>query len=75
MSNLELHHKDPKAKETHRIWSFSAKRRSAEIEKCSVVCHECHVAYHAEKRRKVKDKMDWSNGLDKAIEKLKRTCS
>lgn len=40
--NLELDHLDPKHKITHRIWSWSAVRREAELAKCRVLCGECH---------------------------------
>lgn len=49
--SLELHHADPEAKETHRIWSWSRKRREAELGKCIVVCRQCHQEYHAEEQR------------------------
>lgn len=39
---LELDHIDPKDKTTHKIWSWSAERRDAEIAKCQVLCAECH---------------------------------
>ena len=44
--NLQLHHIDPKKKESHRIWSWSKKRREKEIAKCVVLCHDCHVNAH-----------------------------
>lgn len=40
--NLELHHKDPKQKVSHRIWSWSEERRLKELEKCVVLCIKCH---------------------------------
>jgi 5-methylcytosine-specific restriction endonuclease McrA len=39
---LELHHIDPSRKTEHRIWSWSEKRRLAEIAKCAVLCRVCH---------------------------------
>lgn len=39
---LELHHKVPADKVSHRIWSWSKERRSAELYKCEVRCHEHH---------------------------------
>lgn len=39
---LELDHIDPSAKVSHRIWSWSEARRSAEIEKCQVLCYDHH---------------------------------
>jgi 5-methylcytosine-specific restriction endonuclease McrA len=39
---LELHHKNPKEKVTHRIWSWSKERREKELVKCEILCHGCH---------------------------------
>lgn len=39
---LELDHKDPAQKVSHSIWSWSAERRTAELAKCQVLCHDCH---------------------------------
>jgi hypothetical protein len=44
---LELHHKEPELKIDHRIWTWSAARREAEIAKCMVLCHDCHLAIHS----------------------------
>ena len=41
--NLELDHIDPKKKVTHRIWSWSAARRSVELAKCQVLCKDHHA--------------------------------
>ncbi len=41
-SNLDIHHKDPKQKVSHRIWSWSKKRREIELAKCEVLCEPCH---------------------------------
>lgn len=43
MDSLELDHIEPALKESHKIWSWSAARRAAEIAKCQVLCHNCHV--------------------------------
>ncbi len=40
---LEIDHVDPTQKVSHRIWSWSAARRSAELAKCVVRCRECHL--------------------------------
>lgn len=40
--NLELHHLDKNTKESHRIWSWSWKRILEEVEKCTILCFECH---------------------------------
>ena len=39
---LELHHKDPAQKVSHRVWSWSQSRRDTELAKCEVRCHEHH---------------------------------
>lgn len=41
--DLEVDHIDPKLKVDHRVWSWSAVRREAELAKCQVLCHPCHV--------------------------------
>lgn len=46
--DLEVHHKDPTEKVTHRVWSWSAKRRTEELAKCIVECKECHRGKHYE---------------------------
>jgi hypothetical protein len=40
--NLELDHIDPSVKVSHRIWSWSDKRRYEELQKCQPLCHDCH---------------------------------
>lgn len=49
--DLRLHHRDPSRKVSHRIWSWSAARRDAEVAKCDVLCEACHGRAHAEARR------------------------
>jgi hypothetical protein len=39
---LEVDHKDPSLKVTHRIWTWSKARRDVELAKCQVLCHDCH---------------------------------
>ena len=39
---LELDHIDPSTKTHHAVWSWSQKRRNAEIAKCQVLCYKCH---------------------------------
>lgn len=64
---LELDHIDPSKKVSHCIWSWSEKRREAEIAKCQVLCHECHLE---------KSKKDWKKsrshvrGSDSPFSKL-----
>ena len=50
--DLQVHHRDPKEKTTHRIWSFSAARRREELGKCEVLCRACHIAFHSVLLRK-----------------------
>ncbi len=50
---LELHHEVMAEKENHSVWSWSQKRRDAEIAKCVVLCRPCHDRVHAIVRRKV----------------------
>lgn len=42
VNHLELDHKDPKSKVSHRIWSWTKSKRDAELEKCQVLCSGCH---------------------------------
>jgi len=60
--NLEVDHIDPATKVHHSVWSWSAKRRIAELAKCQTLCEKCHlqksIAYFKQinpsaKRRKV----------------------
>ena len=52
VKNLQIHHRDPAKKISHHIWSWSEKRRNAELQKCVVWCKPCHVEHHAELERK-----------------------
>ena len=45
---LEFHHRDPSAKTSHRIWSWSWPRMQAELAKCDLLCATCHQAYTRE---------------------------
>lgn len=49
--SLELDHIDPATKVSHKIWSWSAKRRAAEIAKCQVLCTDCHKVKTFSERR------------------------
>jgi 5-methylcytosine-specific restriction endonuclease McrA len=42
--NLELDHIDSTTKVSHKIWSWSQKRREAELNKCQVLCKKCHLS-------------------------------
>lgn len=41
--DLEVDHIDRDTKVEHRIWSWSAERREAELKKCQVLCRSCHL--------------------------------
>jgi 5-methylcytosine-specific restriction endonuclease McrA len=40
--NLHVHHKDPKTKVSHKVWSWAEERRLKELAKCEVLCCSCH---------------------------------
>lgn len=46
-SVLEIHHKNPSQKTTHRIWSWAQHRREEELNKCEILCGDCHKKQHA----------------------------
>lgn len=39
---MEVDHVDAATKVTHRVWSWAALRREAELAKCVVRCTDCH---------------------------------
>ena len=39
-----MHHIDPAQKVDHKVWSWSAVRRTAELTKCVPKCGKCHKA-------------------------------
>ena len=40
---LELDHINPNTKIDHKIWSWSTTRMLAELAKCQILCHTCHL--------------------------------
>jgi hypothetical protein len=40
--NLQVDHVDPKLKISHKVWSWSEKRRNTELAKCQILCSNCH---------------------------------
>ena len=47
--HLRVHHKDPKIKISHRVWSWCKENREAELAKCIVICAACHSKEHCPK--------------------------
>lgn len=47
---LEMDHRIPAEKESHRIWTWSERRLLAELAKCDPRCHDCHVKRHLAER-------------------------
>lgn len=45
-TGLQLHHRDPAQKVSHRIWTWSHTRIQEELAKCEWVCEECHIERH-----------------------------
>lgn len=39
---LQLDHIVPKLKVSHNIWSWSKERQDNELQKCQILCKECH---------------------------------
>lgn len=63
---LELDHIDPSTKVNNCIWSWSKSRQQSELNKCQVLCHDCHlkksIAYFKERftgRPKPSRKIPW----------------
>jgi len=50
--NLQIDHKEPKLKISHRIWSWSKERLEAELAKCQILCQKCHIEKSVEEKRK-----------------------
>lgn len=44
---LEIDHIDPVVKLSNRVWSWSKSRRDIELDKCRVLCYDCHKKRHA----------------------------
>ena len=41
--NLELDHKNPVEKVSHRIWSWAWSKILEEVKKCQILCESCHM--------------------------------
>jgi hypothetical protein len=43
---FDFHHVDPAEKLDHKVWSWTAAKREAELAKCLVLCRDCHIEHH-----------------------------
>ena len=50
--NLQIDHKDPKKKVSHKIWSWAKERREKELAKCQALCEKCHLEKSSEENKK-----------------------
>lgn len=41
--DLQVDHIDGSQKVSHNVWSWSKSRREAELDKCQVLCQDCHL--------------------------------
>jgi 5-methylcytosine-specific restriction endonuclease McrA len=48
--SLEVDHRDPEDKFSHRIWSYTEEKRAEELAKCRVLCRSCHISRHAQEK-------------------------
>ena len=48
---LQVHHTNRDQKKDHKVWSWSEKRRNAELSKCVILCKKCHTELHAKEMR------------------------
>ena len=71
-NKLQLHHKNPKEKIAHHIWSWSKERRDKEIAKCIVLCQKCHLKLHNPRTTKHGTTM-YSHGCK--CKKCKKACA
>ena len=44
--HLQVHHRDPRKKVTHRVFLLRKERRDAELAKCEALCRDCHRLRH-----------------------------
>lgn len=44
--DIEIHHINPDAKESHKIWSWKEERAKAELKQCIPMCKDCHSLFH-----------------------------
>lgn len=44
--HLEIHHRNPEEKKSHKIWSWAKERMKEELSKCDILCRRCHDNIH-----------------------------
>lgn len=49
--DLTVDHKDRNKKVDHRVWTWAEQRRAKELEKCQVLCSDCHKLKSAEESK------------------------
>ena len=54
VENLELDHIDPSTKVAKVHFNWSQERRDAEIAKCQVLCHDCHIKKTSDNKENTK---------------------
>lgn len=65
---LQVDHVDADLKVEHRVWSWSAKRREAELAKCVVRCEPCHLKKTLRNQEGVTHQAGETNGNAKLTE-------
>ena len=66
--NLEVDHIEPGQKVSHRIWTWSPKRRAEELAKCQTLCHDCHLAKTLAETEVLRDSSGRVNGRRRVAE-------
>jgi hypothetical protein len=69
--NLRVDHVDATTKVTHRVFTWSATRREAELAKCAVRCHPCHVV-KTSRCGEIPSRAGEQNGYAKITEEIVR---
>lgn len=49
-ADLQVDHKEPDLKVSHRVWSWAPARRAVELAKCQVLCLACHKLKTSQER-------------------------
>ena len=66
---LQVDHVDSSKKVDHKVWSWSTKRREAELSKCQVLCRDCH-----KKKTALFDRKQTMHGKLQMYDKYKCRC-